>query len=671
MKTDEIKTRLDNLRKLLEEYNRLYYDEDNPAISDEEYDGLMLELKRLEKQYPEYKSPKSPTQHVGGSAKRQAGVLVRHDVPMLSLQDVFSREEITSFVDDILAVNPEASFIVEEKIDGLSLALRYAEGKLKLAVTRGDGIIEGEDVTQNAYQIAGIAHVLPDKMPYLEVRGEVYMDNDEFSKINRVQEKEGKKVFANPRNCAAGTLRQLDSSVLKKRRLKFFAFNLQAARGKDFSSHIEAMEYFQKQGIAIVRESTLCHSASEVWQAIEDIGARRALLPYNIDGAVVKVDNLALRESLGATAKVPRWAIAYKYPPEEKETRLLAIELSVGRTGRVTPTAVFEPVQLGGTTVERATLHNQSFIDALDVRVGDAILVYKSGEIIPKVRCVLPEKRPQGTKPFEIGDNCPICHTKLVRDLDTADSRCPNEMCPARLQGAIENFVDRSAMDIKGFGTKYIAVLLKEGYLQDMADIYYLKDYREVLIEKGLIGKEKNTDKLLLAIEKSKNNEPWQLLTGFGIENIGKAAAKSLLDEFGSIDNLQKASEEQLAAVENIGAISAKSVYDFFHAPRQKTILDKFVRAGFDFSSQKETAKGTLSEKIFVLTGSLKTLSRQQATEKIESAGGKVASAVSKRTDYLVAGEKSGSKLLKAQNLGIRIISEEELAALLAGKVLE
>ena len=628
-------------------------------ISDYEYDMMMEKLKRLEKENPELITADSPTQKVGGTAKRQAGVLVRHDVPMLSLQDVFSREEVDAFVDNMKQelVNPE--FVVEEKIDGLSLALRYQDGELKRAITRGDGIVQGEDVTANALQIKDIKKKLKDKIPYFEVRGEVYMTREAFALVNEKQELLGKRLFANPRNCAAGTLRQLDSKITKERNLSMFIFNLQKAEGKDFITHTQAYEFMHKQGMKIIHSYKVCTTKDEVWQAIEEIGARRGELPYDIDGAVVKINDFAQRETVGATSKVPRWAVAYKYPPEEKETKVINIELSVGRTGRITPTAVFEPVQLCGTKVERATLHNQDFINDLDIRIGDTVRVYKSGEIIPKVRCVIKEKRPDNTVPFVIGDTCPVCGAKTIRD-DKADIRCSNPHCPAQIERWIINFVGRDAMDIKGFGMMYIKTLIENNYIKNPADIYNLYMYRDELIEKGLIGKEKNTDKLLLAIENSKKNAPWRLLCGLGILNIGKAAARSLLNHFGSFDKLSKANEDEIKEVNDIGDISAKQVYDFFQDEDNKIMLEKFKQAGVNMEQEVTANGGKFSGLTFVLTGTLTTMSRNEASELIQSLGGKASSSVSKKTSYVVAGENAGSKLTKAETLGVKILTETE-----------
>ena len=660
---EDIKQKIEDLRQKILYHNDLYYNQDNPEISDYEYDMMMQELKRLETDHPEFITADSPTQKVGGTAKRQAGVLVKHDVPMLSLQDVFSRGEVDTFVENMQDELDSPEFVVEEKIDGLSLALRYRDGVLERAITRGDGVVQGEDVTANALQIKDVKKKLKDKLPYFEVRGEVYMTRQAFALVNEKQELLGKRLFANPRNCAAGTLRQLDSKITKERGLSMFIFNLQKAEGKEFVSHTQAYEFMHRQGMKIIHSYKVCKTKDEVWQAIEEIGARRGSLPYDIDGAVVKVNDFAQRETVGATSKVPRWAVAYKYPPEEKETRVIDIELSVGRTGRITPTAVFEPVQLCGTKVERATLHNQDFINELDIRIGDTVRVYKSGEIIPKVRCVVKEKRPENTQPFIIGDYCPVCGAKTIRD-DKADIRCSNPHCPAQIERWIINFVGRDAMDIKGFGMMYIKTLIDNGYIKDPSDIYNLYTYRDELIAKGLIGKEKNTDKLLAAIENSKKNAPWRLLCGLGILNIGKAAARSLLNHFGSFDKLAQASEEEIKEVNDIGDISAKQVYDFFQAEDNRKMLEKFKRAGVNMEQEITVAGGKFAGLTFVLTGTLTTMSRNEAAELIQSLGGKAASSVSKKTNYVVAGENAGSKLTKAENLGIKILSEAEFIAM-------
>ncbi len=655
-------SRYKELKATILYHNDRYYNQDNPEITDYEYDMMMQELKGLEQKHPEYIASDSPTQKVGGSAKREAGVLVRHNVPMLSLQDVFSKEDVDAFVADMQEQLVDPTFVVEYKIDGLSMALRYVNGKLDVAVTRGDGVLQGEDVTVNAKVIKDVKNILKEPIEYLEVRGEVYMTNEAFDKVNEIQEIKGKKLFANPRNCAAGTLRQLDSSITKERNLSMFVFNIQDAKGREFTSHSEGYEYLKRQGIKIIEDYKICKTAKEVWEAIEAIGENRDKLGYDIDGAVVKIDSFADRQKLGATAKVPRWAVAYKYPPEEKETKLLAIELSVGRTGRITPTAIFEPIRLCGTTVSRATLHNQDFIDDLDVRIGDTIVVYKSGEIIPKVKGVVKEKRPADSAPYVIGNTCPVCGAPAVREGDNADIKCTNHSCPSKLVRNIVNFVGRDAMDIKGFGFAYVETLVDHGYLKDLSDIYGLIDKRQELLDKKIIGLVKSTDNLLNAIEGSKNNDAIKLLTSLGISNVGKSAAKSLMKKFKSIDNLMKASYAQLIEVNDIGDISAMAIINYFKNPDNQAVVQRLKEYGVNMNIiEAQDGDERFDGKTFVVTGPLPTLSRKAASELIEKHGGKVSGSVSKKTDYLLAGENAGSKLTKAQNLGINVISEETL----------
>ena len=655
-------SRYKELKATILYHNDRYYNQDNPEITDYEYDMMMQELKGLEQKHPEYITSDSPTQKVGGSAKREAGVLVRHNVPMLSLQDVFSKEDVDAFVADMQEQLVDPTFVVEYKIDGLSMALRYVNGKLDVAVTRGDGVLQGEDVTVNAKVIKDVKNILKEPIEYLEVRGEVYMTNEAFDKVNEIQEIKGKKLFANPRNCAAGTLRQLDSSITKERNLSMFVFNIQDAKGREFTSHSEGYEYLKRQGIKIIEDYKICKTAKEVWEAIEAIGENRDKLGYDIDGAVVKIDSFADRQKLGATAKVPRWAVAYKYPPEEKETKLLAIELSVGRTGRITPTAIFEPIRLCGTTVSRATLHNQDFIDDLDVRIGDTIVVYKSGEIIPKVKRVVKEKRPADSAPYVIGNTCPVCGAPAVREGDNADIKCTNHSCPSKLVRNIVNFVGRDAMDIKGFGFAYVETLVDHGYLKDLSDIYGLIDKRQELLDKKIIGLVKSTDNLLNAIEGSKNNDAIKLLTSLGISNVGKSAAKSLMKKFKSIDNLMKASYAQLIEVNDIGDISAMAIINYFKNPDNQAVVQRLKEYGVNMNIiEAQDGDERFDGKTFVVTGTLPTLSRKAASELIEKHGGKVSGSVSKKTDYLLAGENAGSKLTKAQNLGINVISEETL----------
>lgn len=664
----DIKEEVKALRQKIEYHSNRYYNMDAPEITDYEYDMLMQRLKQIEKEHPELIDASSPTQKVGGSAKREAGVLVRHNVPMLSLQDVFSKEEVLEFVREMQEKLDHPEFVVEYKIDGLSMSLRYEQGKLVLAETRGDGINFGEDVTANAKVIEDVKTSLKDAPEYLEIRGEVYMTEAAFSHVNETQELLGKKTFANPRNCAAGTLRQLDSKVVKERHLSMFIFNLQQVTGREFATHTEAYAYMKSQKIPVIEDYRVCYTGEEVWEAICAIGEKRGELAYDIDGAVVKINRYADRELLGNTSKVPRWAVAYKYPPEEKETKLLDIELSVGRTGRITPTAIFEPIRLCGTSVSRATLHNQDFINDLDIAIGDTIVVYKSGEIIPKVKEVLHEKRPEGAHTFVIPDVCPVCGAPTYREENTADIKCSSATCPAQLERHIINFVGRDAMDIKGFGTAYIEELIRQGYLHDIADIYGLSAYREELIEKGILGKEKNTDKLLGVIEASKQNDAYQLMTGLGISGIGKTAAKSLMEHFGSIHAVADASMEQLVEVNDIGEISAKAIYQYFHDAKSKELLERMQKHGVNMVRlQAAGSDDVLANHTFVITGTLPTMGRKEAAELIELHGGKVSSSVSKKTNYLLAGENAGSKLDKANALGVTVLTEEELLQMIHG----
>ncbi len=661
---DDLK-RYEELKKTIEYHSDRYYNQDNPEISDYEYDMLMQELKQIEKNHPDYVTPDSPTQHVGGTAKREAGVLIRHRVPMLSLQDVFSKEEVDEFVHSMQEQLVDPTFVVEYKIDGLSMALRYEQGILTTAITRGDGIIQGEDVTANARVIKDVVKKLKEPIEYLEVRGEVYMTNQAFDQVNEVQELNGKKLFANPRNCAAGTLRQLDSRITKERNLSMFIFNIQDIRGKEILTHSQGYEFLKQQGMKIIDNYRVCKTSDEVWQAIQEIGEQRDQLGYDIDGAVVKIDDYSQRAQLGNTAKVPRWAIAFKYPPEEKETKLLDIELSVGRTGRITPTAIFEPIRLCGTTVSRATLHNQDFINQLDIRIGDMILVYKSGEIIPKVKRVVKEKRPEGTEPFLIGHTCPVCGAPTVQEEGTVDIKCSNPSCPSKLVRNVVNFVGRDAMDIKGFGLAYVETLINQGYIHDLSDIYTLKEKRQELLNHKVIGLQKSTDNLLNAIEKSKENDAVKLLTSLGISNIGKSAAKSLMKKYQTMDALMNASFASLIEVNDIGETSAKAIIDYFKDENNQKMIQKFKDYGLKMEMEQSEQSNKLEGLTFVVTGTLPTLSRKEATTLIEDNGGKVTGSVSKKTNYLVAGENAGSKLTKAQSLNITVLNEEQLNEML------
>ena len=659
---DQERNEYSELVKKLNHFAELYYAQDEPEISDFEYDTMNNRLKEIEKAHPDWIVPESPSQRVGWKAEK--GILVKHNVPMLSLQDVFEKEDVYEFVNSMKEeFGDEAEFLVETKIDGLSMALRYEEGELKLAVTRGDGITEGEDVTMNAKMIPDVVRQLKEPVPYIEIRGEVYMTRKAFEAVNAKAEEEGKKTFANPRNCAAGTLRQIDTRITKERGLSLFIFNVQETKGVTFNTHLEGYEYLKRNGVKVIEQCFKCRTADEVWEAIQKIGEMRGDLEYDIDGAVVKLNNLSERNKLGNTIKFPRWAIAYKYPPEVKETRLLDVEVNTGRTGRVTPVAVFEPISLCGTMVSRATLHNQDFIDQLGLGIGDTILVYKSGEIIPKVKDVNKDKRPSDWQPYKMPENCPVCGHKLVRDEGGVDLKCVNMLCPGTLVNRIVNFVSRDCMDIKGFGTEYIRKLTEEKYIKDIADVFELKDKRDELIGNKLLGLEKNTDKLLSAIEDARKATPAdKVLAGLGIPGVGKATAKELIRTFGSIDAIAEADKESLVAVQDIGEISAEGIYNFFHDEGNKALMERLKTLGLNFAREESEVQGTaLAGLTFCITGTLEGMSRSEAESLIESNGGKPVSSVSKKTSYLLMGADAGSKERKARELGVPIIGLEEL----------
>ena len=664
---DQEKNEYLDLVKKLNHFAELYYAQDEPEISDYEYDSMNNRLKEIEKAHPDWIVPDSPSQRVGWKAEK--GILVKHNVPMLSLQDVFEKEDVYEFVNSMKEeFGDEAEFLVETKIDGLSMALRYENGELKLAVTRGDGITEGEDVTMNAKQIPDVVRQLKEPVPYIEIRGEVYMTRKAFEAVNAKAEEEGKKTFANPRNCAAGTLRQIDTRITKERGLSLFIFNVQETKGVTFNTHLEGYEYLKRNGVKVIENCYKCKTADEVWDAIQKIGEMRGDLEYDIDGAVVKLNNLSERSKLGNTIKFPRWAVAYKYPPEVKETRLLDVEVNTGRTGRVTPVAVFEPISLCGTMVSRATLHNQDFIDQLGLGIGDTILVYKSGEIIPKVKDVNKDKRPSDWQPYKMPENCPVCGHRLVRDEGGVDLKCVNLMCPGTLVNRIVNFVSRDCMDIKGFGTEYIRKLTEEKYIKDIADVFELKDKRDELIENKLLGLEKNTDKLLSAIEDARKETPAdKVLAGLGIPGVGKATAKELIRTFGSIDAIAEADKESLVAVQDIGEISAEGIYNFFHDEGNKELLERLKTLGLNFVREESEVQGTaLAGLTFCITGTLEGMSRSEAESLIESNGGKPVSSVSKKTSYLLMGADAGSKERKARELGVPIIGLDELKDMIA-----
>lgn len=663
------KKRIEELVALLNYHSDLYYNENRNELSDGDYDALISELKHLESVHPEWTDENSPTQKVGGFAKREAGVLLTHNNPMLSMEDVFSKEDVLAFVASTREkLGENVSFVVELKIDGLSLALRYEKGKLVAALTRGDGRQFGEDVTANAKVIGDIPTKLKKSLDFLEVRGEVYMTRVSFLSVNERQDLEGKSLFANPRNCAAGTLRQLDSKITKERNLSFFAFNLQELKGANWETQTEVYQHLTDLGIPCIPQYFLCKSGEEVWSAIEEIGALRSSLPFDIDGAVIKLNELSLRPSLKDTHKNAGYQIAYKYPAEQKETLLLDIELAVGRTGKIAPTGILEPIELCGSTVSRVTLHNQDFLNDYGICIGSTLLIEKSGEVIPKCVAELPEKRPSGAEIFRIPMVCPVCGAEAKREDDGAHIFCTNLLCEAQKERLLRYFVGRDAMDIKGFGAVYIHDLLDKGFIGNIADIFALEEHRDALIAQGIIGKETNTDKLLGRISDAKDKSPVRLLTGFGIPFVGKAVAKNLISHFHSIENLAKADYDTLVEIRDIGPNTAKNVLSYFNKVETRELLQKLQDLGVRLAEDDALVTDTdspISGKSFVITGTLPGFSREEAATLILSKGGLIKSAVSAKTDYLLAGEESGSKLTKAQNLGITILSMEELLALL------
>lgn len=651
-----------------------YYNQDSPEISDYEYDQLMIQLKEAEKEHPEWVTPDSPTQKIGGTVKREAGVKVTHDVPMLSIEDVFSKEEVTAWVEKVRSVHADAVFSVETKIDGLSMTLRYekdSNGKMKLvmAETRGDGLV-GEDVTANALVIPDIPKYLD--LPYdsLQLRGEVYMSHDDFDRFNEQQEKNGKKTAANPRNLAAGTLRQLDSSITKERGLKMFIFNVQKGPDEMLYSHCDSMETLNSNGIPVVYHRK-CSTADEILNAIDDIGNMRGDLEYDIDGAVIKIDQIKYREDFPEGSKYSSGHIAYKYPPEERIVVMDEILVDVGRTGKLTFTGVFhdketkKAARLCGTNVTRASLHNMDYIKNMHIGIGGSYRLYKSGEIIPKLNGCVDEP----PHIFESPQICPVCGSRLERENETADIRCFNALCPAQLTRTIAYFASLDAMNIMGLGDTIVDNLIKGGYVKTFADIYKLKDKRDELIENKVIGKEKGTDKVLLAIEKSKENDPSKLLTGLGIRNVGKNTAKTIMKHFTSIHELGDAPYEKLLEIEDIGDTTALCIKKYFEDPINREVIKELEELGVNIAAKKQSPSGeALQGLTIVVTGTLPTLGRKEAAELIENNGGKCTGSVSKKTDYLVAGEAAGSKLTKAQSLGVPVITEERLFEMINGR---
>ncbi len=668
------------LKKTINHHMQLYYDQDLPEITDYEYDQLMQQLKAAEKEHPEWITASSPTQKIGGTAKREAGVKVTHHVPMLSIEDVFTKEDVADWVNRVHQVHPDCSFSVEVKIDGLSMSIRYGREetvqptentqqtlRLLQAETRGDGLV-GEDVTANSLVIPDVQRSVEAPGDYLELRGEVYMSHDDFERFNAQQEAQGRKPAANPRNLAAGTLRQLDPSVTKSRGLRMFIFNVQDGAPEMMEDHCAALDRLEEQGIPVVWHRK-CTSVEEVLQAIEDIGSMRGTLPYDLDGAVVKINHTPWRQEFQAGSKYSAGHIAYKYPPEERVVEMDEIEVAVGRTGKLTFTGIFhdpetgKPARLCGTSVSRATLHNQDYITSMQVGIGGLYRLFKSGEIIPKLNgCV---RAPETV--FQAPSHCPVCGHLLVREEDTADIRCTNPSCPAQVVRTIAYFTSRDAMNIMGLGETLIEELVKQKYLRNYADIYHLKEYRDELVEKGVIGKEKNTDKLLANIEASKTNEPEKFLTGLAIRNVGKTTARGIMQHYDDIMDLSAKTVEELMLLPDIGGTTAQDLYDFFHDPDNTALLEDMRNAGVNMTVQKKTeGSSKLSGMTIVVTGTLPTLGRREAEEMITANGGKASGSVSKKTTYVLAGEAAGSKLTKAQTLGIPVLTEEQFLAMLS-----
>lgn len=648
------KERIQELTNILTEANYKYYVLDAPSMPDFEYDRLLRELEELELAHPEYQSPDSPTQRVGGEAI-SAFEKYTHPVPLMSLQDVFSLEELNEFLQKILDSEPETAFSVEPKIDGLSVALEYVEGKFVRGATRGDGNV-GEDVTENLKTIRSIPMVIENAPPRLIVRGEVFMPKKSFEKLNAKQEEAGKPLFANPRNAAAGSLRQLDPKIAARRGLDIFIFNIQLAEGVDFSTHEETLDYLKNLKFKVIPYRKL-NRIGEIDNYVLSINENREKLPCDIDGAVIKVNDLLQRERLGATAKFPRWAAAYKYPPEIKETVVEDIVIQVGRTGVLTPKAVVRPVRLAGTTVTNATLHNQDFITERDIRIGDTVHIRKAGEIIPEILDVVIDKRPENAVPYRLPGVCPVCGAKVERDEDGAFLRCTGAECSAQLSRNIAHFVSRDAMDIEGLGSSIVESLIEKGLIKSPADIYFLTlDEIKSLWQKG----SKAAEKLLAAIAASREQDVSRLIYALGIRQVGAKAGKVLASHFGNLDALMDATLEELIEVPDVGEITARNIADWFNQPQSRHMVERLREAGVNFESKRAVADTRFAGKTFVLTGALSKFTRDEATEKIELFGGKASGSVSKKTSFVVVGENAGSKERKARELGIPILTEDE-----------
>ncbi len=654
MDKEQIKSEYEQLCKQAEQHNFNYYVLDDPTIEDDEYDRLMRRIKEIEAENPEIVSESSPTQHVGGYAINTFEK-VTHEVQMGSLQDVFSKGELYEFDERVKKAVGKAVYCVEPKIDGLSVSLEYKDGIFTRGSTRGDGFV-GEDITKNLKTIKSIPMELNEKIPFIEVRGEVYMPKADFEKLVRKQLENDEQPAKNPRNAAAGSLRQKDSRVTASRGLDIFVFNLQRIEGRELTCHSESLDYMKSLGFNVIDGYKTFDNIEDAVSRIMEIGENRQSYSYDIDGAVIKVDNFELRNELGSTAKVPKWAVAFKYPPEEKETKLLDIEINVGRTGALTPVAVFEPVWLAGTTVSRAVLHNQDYIDSKDIRIGDIIAVRKAGDIIPEV--VRSVSHAENSEPFVIPHICPVCHGKAERAEDEAVIRCVNIDCPAQLLKNIEHFASRPAMNIDGLGEAVVKQLVENKLINTVADLYTLQ--RQDL--EMLPGFAKvSASKLIANIENSKTNSPDRLLFALGIKGIGQKNAQLLMKHFGSIEKLSETSPEEISAVENFGDILANNIFTALHEPHMTELIERLKSYGVNTVYQSDVKSDKLAGLTFVITGTLPDMTRDEAKTLIEQNGGKCSGSVSKKTSYVLAGEEAGSKLTKAQQLGVTVISQQQL----------
>lgn len=654
----EMRKRAEELRDIINYHNKKYYENDEPEIEDFEYDRLLHELIAIEEKYPETVTADSPTHRVGGKADTQF-TPVEHIVPMESLQDGFGEEDVLAFDQRVRAVVPNPTYIVEPKIDGLSVALEYEKGLLVRGSTRGDGKV-GEDVTANIRTIRNIPLKIDTDLPVLEVRGEVYMPREVFTALTAEQELNGEKTFKNPRNAAAGSLRQKNPKITSKRKLDIFTFNIQRIEGKELTSHKESLDFIKSLGFNTVPFYTQCNNIQEALAEISRIGEIRGTLPFDIDGAVIKVDDFSQREALGSTSKFPKWALAYKYPPEEKETTLLDIEINVGRTGVLTPTGIFEPTLLAGTTVSRATLHNQDFIDEKGICIGDRVIIRKAGDIIPEVLSVV--SHGENAAPYRIPDICPSCGGKVTREEGEAALRCCNPDCPNQLLRNLIHFCSRDAMDIEGMGTAVLETFVSEGMIKTAADIYHLDRDKIASIER--MG-EKSADNLIAAAEKSKGNDLARLVYALGIRHIGQKAGALLSEKFGTMDAIINATVEEISGIEGFGLIMAQSVADYFSHPESRQLIEDLKAVGVNMKSQKEIVDMRFEGMTFVLTGTLSIYKRSEAEKIIVSFGGKASGSVSKKTTYVLAGEDAGSKLKKANDLGVTVISEEQFAEMI------